>query len=59
MSVTGLCQVCEGAEAKFSCGRCGRLVCGDHYDRGSGMCIECARESGLGRPEDSPDTWHR
>ena len=48
MSVTGLCQVCEAAEARFSCGRCGRLVCPDHHDRDTGLCLECARESGLG-----------
>lgn len=59
MSVSGLCQVCEAAEARFSCGRCGRLVCGDHYDRETGLCLECARESGLGGPDDDPLDFHR
>lgn len=59
MSVSGLCQVCEAAEARFSCSRCGRLVCEDHFDRESGFCLECARESGLGGPDESPPDFLR
>lgn len=54
MSVSGLCQVCESAEARFNCDRCGRLVCSDHFDRGTGFCLECARESGLGDHDEAP-----
>jgi hypothetical protein len=42
MSVTGLCQVCEGAEADHQCPRCGALVCGTHYEDGKGVCVDCA-----------------
>jgi hypothetical protein len=42
MSVSGLCQICESAEAKFSCDACGAVVCGDHYERDLGVCIQCA-----------------
>lgn len=44
MSVSGLCQVCERAEARHSCPRCGRLVCGTHYDSEMGYCTVCATE---------------
>lgn len=47
MSVTGLCQICESAQARFTCDRCGRVVCADHYDRESGFCTECATRSGV------------
>ncbi|MFC7071317.1 hypothetical protein [Halobaculum lipolyticum] len=46
MSRSGLCQVCERAEATASCDRCGALVCGDHYDRERGVCADCL--AGLG-----------
>lgn len=59
MSVTGLCQVCQAAEARFSCGRCGSLVCGDHHDRSTGYCVECAKESKGGGSGDFPSDIHR
>jgi hypothetical protein len=46
MSVSGLCQVCESAEAQFQCGSCGALVCPNHYDRNVGICTTCAGASG-------------
>jgi hypothetical protein len=46
MSVSGLCQVCESAEAEFQCESCGALVCRSHYDRGAGLCVDCARSGG-------------
>lgn len=49
MSVTGLCQICEAAEAKHDCNRCGKLVCNDHWDRESSLCVECVAETGGGR----------
>jgi len=73
MSVSGLCQVCEAAEATHDCDRCGKLVCSEHWDRDSGICVECAAElggdverrtpSGPGaedvRPPDTDDETHR
>jgi hypothetical protein len=48
MSVSGLCGICESAEARFRCESCGTLVCGSHYDREASVCVACA-ESGGGR----------
>lgn len=45
MSVSGLCQICESAEAKHQCDRCGAMVCATHYDRELGLCTECATET--------------
>jgi hypothetical protein len=44
MSITGVCQICESAEARHSCGQCGRAVCDDHYDREMTVCEVCATE---------------
>jgi len=64
MSVTGICQICESAEATFACDRCGRVVCDAHYDRETGLCTECARtatkeesERGGRTRNGSPDDW--
>jgi hypothetical protein len=46
MSVTGLCQICESAQANHSCPRCGRVVCETHYDPESGLCTEDAATGG-------------
>ena len=46
MSVTGLCQICESAQANHSCPRCGRVVCDTHYDRATGLCTEDAATGG-------------
>ena len=46
MSVSGLCQVCESAEAEAQCLSCGALVCTNHCDRDTGVCTECARSGG-------------
>jgi B-box zinc finger. len=46
MSVSGLCQVCESAEAQFQCRSCGALVCAKHYDRDTGLCTKCASSGG-------------
>jgi hypothetical protein len=59
MSVTGLCEICQRPDAKYTCDRCGRLVCERHFDEGHGICVECASELGLGDehvdPDDLPD----
>ncbi|MEE6210142.1 hypothetical protein U3A55_08250 [Salarchaeum sp. III] len=69
MSVTGVCQVCESADARQACDQCGRVVCREHYDRETGLCTECARQygdretngtGGRGGNSDrggSPDDW--
>lgn len=59
MSVTGLCHVCQSAEARFTCGRCGSLVCGDHYDRSMGFCVECSTETTGGGQRDPSSDIHR
>lgn len=46
MSVSGLCQICESAEASFRCEMCGNLVCTEHFDEAMGVCVECARSGG-------------
>jgi len=55
MSVTGLCQICEAAEARFACERCGAVVCADHYDADLGYCQRCATEV-RGGTRDRSDT---
>ncbi|MEF8757287.1 MAG: hypothetical protein V5A33_03515 [Halobacteriales archaeon] len=44
MSISGLCQICEGAEATHRCDRCGNFVCDDHFDAGTGYCSDCLRQ---------------
>lgn len=46
MSVSGLCAICEAAEAEHQCDRCGALVCSNHYDAETGLCTNCAAEVG-------------
>jgi hypothetical protein len=50
MSVEGLCQICEREPARHACERCGSLVCETHYDRATGLCLDCARSAN--RPPD-------
>jgi len=42
MSVTGLCQICERAEASHTCPRCGTAVCDDHWSGEHRLCADCA-----------------
>ncbi|KTG09230.1 hypothetical protein AUR64_15680 [Haloprofundus marisrubri] len=42
MSVSGVCQVCESAEASQTCPNCGAMVCSEHYDRELSICVRCA-----------------
>jgi hypothetical protein len=48
MSVSGVCQICEGAEATHRCDRCGNLVCAEHFDARTGYCADCMRTVGSG-----------
>lgn len=41
MSFTGVCQVCETAEADYACEQCGTFVCNAHFDRASRRCGDC------------------
>lgn len=50
MSISGGCELCATGDVSFSCDRCGKLVCDEHYDRDSGYCTECAAE--LRHPRD-------
>ncbi|MFC7325570.1 hypothetical protein ACFQMF_13390 [Halorubrum rutilum] len=43
MSVAGLCQVCEAAQARHACPRCGRGVCDDHWNGTVSACAACTR----------------
>lgn len=52
MSVSGLCEICTTGEVEFTCPRCGSLVCEDHWDEDTGMCVECATELGSGDSHD-------
>ena len=62
MSVSGLCEVCEQRTVEGGCDRCGRLVCAEHFDEETGLCVACAAElrrardgEPAGRPSDMPD----
>lgn len=56
MSVAGLCGVCERAEAKYVCDRCGTPVCEDHHDRALGVCADCAAQIRASRGDRSDDS---
>jgi methionyl-tRNA synthetase len=58
MSVSGLCQVCNAAEAVDRCDRCGTVVCEDHLNEGLGICVSCSAEvpgAGEGGDDSHPD----
>ncbi len=51
MSVSGVCQVCESAEATHTCPNCGAMVCDEHYDRELSICVQCASTTQQGRAD--------
>lgn len=55
MSVGGLCQICESAEAVDKCTRCGTLACDRHLDTESGLCATCASELNRGGADREPE----
>lgn len=56
MSISGLCQICETREATNQCDSCGSLVCDRDYERGVGICVQCAGDGdvdgGVREPDD-------
>ncbi|WP_195893112.1 hypothetical protein [Halopiger djelfimassiliensis] len=52
MSISGLCQICESREAQERCTNCGTLACEKHYDRGKGLCADCAAQADPGQESD-------
>lgn len=50
MSTTGVCQICENAEGRYTCGNCGSLVCEAHYVKELGLCTQCAEAPRRGEP---------
>lgn len=63
MSVSGSCEICVSGEVQHTCSRCAQLVCDDHFDTETGLCVECVAEVSSGRgdsqrkqsSEDMPD----
>lgn len=51
MSVSELCQICESRPADYTCERCGRTVCSQHYDDSLSLCLDCSEGSGSGSNE--------
>lgn len=50
MSISGLCQVCETRQAEHQCTNCGALVCDVDFERGPGLCVNCAAGVQGGEP---------
>lgn len=61
MSATGICEIGGEPDVDYTCDRCGKLVCDDHFDTSIGYCVECAAElsggegSGEGGGQPDPD----
>ena len=61
MSVSGSCEICLTGEVEHTCTRCAQLVCDEHFDEASGLCVECVTDvGGTGgrrrkQPENMPD----
>jgi hypothetical protein len=59
MSVSSPCEICATGTVEHTCGRCGNLVCADHFDEATGRCAECAVQTDRhvpGQP-DGVDTY--
>ena len=59
MSVSGLCAVCNAPDVEHTCDRCGSLVCDEHWDGETGLCVECAAEVGRTRGRGDPEPTDR
>ncbi len=54
MSVSSPCEICQTADVRHTCDRCGQLVCDRHFDDDTGLCVECAADVGRGDREHIP-----
>jgi hypothetical protein len=63
MSVSGSCEICTTGGVDHTCSRCAQLVCDEHFDEDTGLCVECLSDvtDGSGDrqpghvPDDAPD----
>jgi len=55
MSVSGICEICATGEVSHTCTRCAQLVCDEHVDEETGLCVECLSQVG-GGPKDQPSS---
>ncbi|WP_248516416.1 hypothetical protein [Salinarchaeum laminariae] len=55
MSVSGLCEVCQSAQAVHRCDRCGTVVCREHFAEALGYCTSCAAEGRGGEGSEDVD----
>ena len=46
MSVSGHCEICTTGGVDHTCTRCAQLVCVDHFDEETGLCVECLADVG-------------
>lgn len=46
MSVAGNCEICVTGNVADTCGRCAQLVCEEHFETDSGLCVECVADVG-------------
>jgi len=44
MSVSGSCEICVTGEVAHTCSRCAQLVCDEHFDEETGLCVECVSD---------------
>ena len=57
MSVAGQCELCLTGTVEHTCGRCGGLVCTEHFDETTGFCLDCVSDAGTGREPDGTDIY--
>lgn len=60
MSVAGNCEICATGGVDHTCSRCAQLVCDEHVDEETGLCVECLADVGGGsggerQPGNMPD----
>jgi hypothetical protein len=48
MSVASSCEICRTAGVSDTCLRCSQLVCTEHFDDETGLCVACVAETGAG-----------
>lgn len=49
MEMLGVCAIC-GKPARFTCPICGSLVCADHIDMQTKVCVNCSmKRKGTGK----------